>query len=170
MNNCSSVRLVPSPMTCFHYHRSLMPMMAVLVALALVEATALHLLLALWWPALSIALCVVSLLMLAWLVVLIRSFRRLPVVLEDADLVWRCGTLRGVTVPISQIAGVRAKWTLALVRDRETLNCALIAWPNVVLDLTEPVMMGRRRISRLAHRLDGHEAFIAALERLQADP
>jgi len=157
-------------MTCFHYHRSLIPMMAVFVAFLLVEAVALHLLLGLWWPALSVALCVVSLLVLAWLLVLIRSFRRLPVILEDEDLVWRCGTLRGLTVPVSQIAGVRAKWTLALVRDRETLNCALIAWPNVVLDLTEPVMMGHRRISRLVHRLDDQEAFIAALERLRADP
>lgn len=170
MNNCSCVRLVLSPMTCFHYHRSLTPMMAVLVALVLVEAAALHLLLALWWPALSLALSIVSVAALVWLLLLIRSFRRLPVILDDADLIWRCGKLRGVTVPVSQIAGIRAKWTLALVRDRETLNCALIAWPNMVLDLTEPVMMGRRRISRLAHRLDDQEAFIAALERLRADP
>ncbi|WP_443970890.1 hypothetical protein [Sphingobium sp. CR28] len=157
-------------MTCFHYHRSLTPMMAVLVALVLVEATALHLLPALWWPALSVALSIVSVAALVWLLLLIRSFRRLPVVLEDADLVWRCGTLRGLTIPVSQIAGVRTKWTLALIKDRETLNCALIAWPNVVLDLAEPIKMGRRRISRLAHRLDDQEAFIAALERLRADP
>lgn len=169
MNNCSSVRLVPSPMTCFHYHRSLIPMMAVFVAFLLVEAVAFHLLLGLWCPALSAALSIVSVAALVWLLLLIRSFRCLPVVLNDAELIWRCGTLRGVTVPLSQIAGVRTRWDLALVRDRETLNCALIAWPNVVLDLAEPVMRGRRRISRLAHRLDDHEAFIAALERLRAD-
>lgn len=145
-------------------------MMAVFVAFLLVEAVAFHLLLALRCPVISLALSIVSVAGLVWLLLLVRSFGRLPVVLNDADLIWRCGTLRGLTVPVSQVAGVRARWDLALIRDRETLNCALIAWPNVVLDLTEPVMMGRRRISRLAHRLDDQEAFIAALERLRADP
>jgi len=147
----------------FAYHRSLAPMMWVLAGLIVVEGAVVHLLIALWSPVAALALSVLSVLALAWLVMLIRSFRTMPVEIGPDGLLWRCGTLRAVTVPLVGIAGLRAEWDGALVKDRATLNLALIAWPNIVIDLAEPFMLGRRRIERLAHKLDDREAFVAAL-------
>jgi len=152
----------------FAYHRSLAPMMWVLFGLAVIEAAVMHLLVALWNPLVALALSVLSLAMVVWLVLLIRSFRTYPVLIGEGALVWRCGTLRSVTVPLESIEGLRSAWDNALVKDRATLNLALIAWPNIVLDLREPLMLGRRRIERLAHKLDDREAFVAALARLKA--
>jgi len=154
----------------FAYHRSLAPMMWVLFGLALVETAVVHLLIALWSPAVALGVSLLTLAAMAWLVLLIRSFRTRPVELGSDGLNWRCGTLRSLTVPLAQLGGLRSDWDNALVKDRSTLNLALIAWPNVVLDLAEPVMLGRRRIERLAHKLDDREAFVAALSRLGHAP
>jgi len=143
-------------------------MMWVLFGLAVIEAAVMHLLVALWNPWVALALSVLSLAMVVWLVLLIRSFRTHPVLIGEGALVWRCGTLRSVTVPLESIGDFRSAWDNALVKDRATLNLALIAWPNIVLDLREPLMLGRRRIERLAHKLDDREAFVAALARLKA--
>jgi len=150
----------------FAYHRSLAPMMWVLAGLILIEGAVLHLLVALWSPPVALLLSLLSLLALIWLVMLIRSFRTRPVEIGEGRLVWRCGTLRSVTVPLASIAGLRPEWDGPLIKDRATLNLALIAWPNIVLDLAEPVTLGRRRIARLAHKLDDRDAFVAALSRL----
>lgn len=152
----------------FAYHRSLAPMMGVLAGLIVIEGAVLHLLVALLWsPWAALILSLPSLLALGWLVMLIRSLRTRPVEIGEGVLVWRCGTLRSVTVPLARIAGLRAGWDRPLVRDRATLNLALIAWPNVVLELAEPILLGRRRITRLAHKLDDRDAFVAARSRLR---
>lgn len=148
----------------FAYHRSVAPMLWVLVALSVVELCAVHLLVALLWSVTAaLILSAVTVAGIVWLVLLIRSFRRLPVLLGDDGITWRAGMLRGLTVPVSDIAGPRASWDAAAVKRRNVFNAALIAYPNVVLDLAAPVTMGRRQITALAHRLDNPEAFLAAL-------
>jgi hypothetical protein len=152
----------------FAYHRSVAPMLWVLASLMVIEAGVLHFLIALWKPWIAAVLSIASLAMLVWLILFIRSFRRRPVELTDAGLIWRVGFLRPVAVPVASIAGLREAWDDALVRDRATLNLALLAWPNVVIDLTEPIMLGKRRIVRLAHKLDDRDAFVFALTALLA--
>jgi hypothetical protein len=150
----------------FSYHRGVAPMMWVLFGLAAVEAAVVHGLVALWnpWPALILSL--LSLSAMAWLILFIRSLARCPVLLGDGMLSWRCGSLRRVDVPLAQLAGIREEWDAALVKARDTFNGALIAYPNIVVDLRTPIRLGRREIVRLAHRLDDPEAFAAALAGL----
>ncbi|GAA4222358.1 hypothetical protein GCM10022253_30670 [Sphingomonas endophytica] len=148
----------------FSYHRAIAPMMWMLVALMAVEMLVVHALLAFWWPRVALVLTLVSLGTMAWLVRAIRSFRHLPVLIDGDRLVLRAGRLRSVTVERARIVGLRAtEWTHAETRAREVLNLALIAFPNVWIDLAEPLAIGRRRIVAVAHRLDDPAAFAAAL-------
>lgn len=150
----------------FSCHRGIAPMMWVLFALILIEATVVHGLIALWSGRVALLLSAFSLASLIWVVRLIRWLKRLPVVLEDEWLDLRCGSLRSVKVPIAHIRGVSGTIDALSVKERTTLNLALIAYPNVSIDLTTPMVVGRRRIDRLMHRLDEPDAFVAALDAL----
>lgn len=159
----------PRSGAAFSYHRGIAPMMWVLLGLMLVEAGVMHLLIALWSVRIALALSILSLSAAVWLILLIRSLAQCPVLLADGMLTWRCGNLRRVDLPLSQIAGLRADWDRPLVRARDTFNGALIAHPNIMIDLHRPVRAGRREIVRLAHRLDDPEAFVAALAGLRGE-
>ena len=54
------------------------------------------------------------------------------------------------------------------MKRRTTLNLALIAYPNVIVELATPLRSGRRTIEAVAHRLDDRSAFVAAMDRLGA--
>uniref|UniRef100_UPI0025DF4CBE PH domain-containing protein n=1 Tax=Sphingomonas sp. TaxID=28214 RepID=UPI0025DF4CBE len=127
-------------------------MIAVLLGIAIVEMLVVHLVVALlvgWWAALVAAVLDVSLIL--WLIGLLRSFRRLPVTIADGVLTVRAGFLRSVTVPVAQIAGLRPTWDRAALKHRATLNLALASWPNVVIDLREPIVLrGGRTITAIA--------------------
>jgi hypothetical protein len=149
----------------FSYHRAIAPMLWAFVAIALVELIVVHLLLAHWSHTAALILSALSLASILWLVSVIRSFRRLPVLITPDALVMRVGTLKGATVPLSQVAGLRESWDAELLRRRDVLNLALIAYPNVVVMLHGPLQMGRREVIASAHRLDDPLAFTAALPR-----
>lgn len=149
----------------FAYHRSVAPGMWAFVALASIELVVVHLLLMLWRPWLAAILSALTLTSIAWLIGVIRSFGRLPVTIDGRALVMRVGTLSRLVIPVEDIAGLRTEWDGALVKRRTTLNLALIAYPNVVVDLARP-RPGRRGVIAVAHRLDQPEAFVAAIERL----
>ena len=151
----------------FAYHRAVAPMMWVLLALATLELAVVHLLVALWNPVVAVVLSVVSLAGIGWLLVVLRSFRRLPVRLEADALLMRVGTLKSCRIPLSAIAGVRGEAPREEVRARTTVNLALLAWPNTIIDLSEP--LGRRgTLTTVAHRLDDPAQFAARLrERLE---
>lgn len=160
------VMTVPPPPVTFSYHRAVAPLLWIFVAVASVELVTVHLLVALLWS--RAAAAILSLLTLGsilWLVSVILSMRRLPVVLAEGMLTMRVGTLKGAVVPLASIAGLRGHWDAAVLKDRSVLNLALIAWPNVVVDLKLP-LPGRRGVRSIAHRLDDPAAFAAALERL----
>ena len=140
-------------------------MLWVLVGIASIELVVVHALLALWKPVWAIVLSVATLGSIVWLVAGIRSFRRLPVTLDDETLVMRAGTLKRIVVPVNAVAGLREHWDAAFVKRRTTLNLAMIAYPNVVIDLAVPLRAGRRSIEAIAHRLDDRAAFVAAVER-----
>ena len=143
-------------------------MLWVLVAIAGVEFVVVHALLAMWRPVVAIVASVATLVSIVWLVAGIQSFRRLPVTLDDDTLVMRAGTLKRIAVPVTNVAGLRDHWDAAFVKRRTTLNLALIAYPNVVVDLAVPQRAGRRAIDAVALRLDDRAAFVAAVERLGA--
>ncbi len=151
----------------FAYHRSLAPMMWVLFALVLIETAVVHLLVALWSPVVALILSLGSVAAVIWLVSLIRSFRARPVRIADGRLHWPAGRLRALEIDVKQIAGLRSEWDADLLKARTCFNAALIAYPNIVIELTAPVAMGRRQVERIAHKLDDREAFVAALSRLE---
>ncbi len=144
-------------------------MMWILVAIATVETLVVHLLVALWQPWVAAVLSVVSVAAIVWLVALIRSFEKLPVKIADGGLIWRTGTLRHATVSIDNVAGLKSDWTAVDIKRSNVLNCAMIAYPNTFVVLSEPVRVGRRSISALAHRLDDPTAFATAIGSLLRD-
>jgi len=152
----------------FAYHRSLSPMLAVLLGLAVTEMCVVHLVVvAAWGWRAALIFGVIDLSLVLALIGLIRSFRRLPVLVENGRLTLRAGNLKTVTVRIDQIAGFRDHWDGAAIKRRDLLNLALLAWPNIVIDLKEPVVAGRRRIVAIAHKLDEPATFHVAMAALR---
>ncbi|MBO9713808.1 hypothetical protein [Sphingomonas sp.] len=146
------------------YHRSLSPLMWVFVVLASIELVVVHLLAGLlmgWWVAAALSL--LSVLTITWIVALIRSFAHMPVLVGEQAVLMRAGRLKSISVPFDRIAGIRREWESGTLKDRSVLNLALIAHPNVLIDLTEPIGKGRRRIRAVAHCLDVPDAFVAAV-------
>ncbi len=130
--------------------------------LAACELLAVHLLVALWWPAVAWPLSVVTALGIAWLVRWILSWRRRPHVLYRDRLRLTMGSLRAVELQLATIANTHAELSGELLRRRETLNLVPIAYPNRIVELRQP-LPGRWRTRRVAIRLDEPEAFDEAL-------
>lgn len=140
-----------------------------LLALALVETMVLHIVgMALWGWRVAIGLAVLDLSFVAALIGLLRAIRRLPVTIADGVLTMRVGTLKVVPVPLERIAGLRAHWDAASLKQRGVANLALAAWPNVIVDLDRPIRIGRREIVAVAHKLDDPAAFARAIEAVTA--
>jgi hypothetical protein len=146
------------------YHRSLAPMMWVFAGLAGIELVIVHFLLALWDWRVALVVTLVSLAGVIWLVRAIRSFRTLPVALDGERVTFRAGHIAALDVPVASIAAVRTQWAGPELKQRDVLNLGLIAYPNVLVELSEPVIRRRRAIRAVAHRFDDPAAFIAALE------
>jgi len=135
-------------------------MMWVFVALASIELVVVHLMVLLLWSGVAAAvLSLATLAGIAWLVVAIASMPRLPVLLDAEALLMRVGTISAVRVPLAAVAG----WEDGPVKGATMLNLALIAHPNTVVMLREP-LPGRRGITAVAHRLDDPQAFRRALD------
>jgi len=139
-------------------------MMWTLLVIGSCELVVVHFLIALWSPVIALGVSVLSLAALVWLVAGIRSLSTLPTQIEGEWLTLRAGRLRSVAIPLTQIAGVRGEPTRAEAKARDVLNLALIAHPNVVIDLDPPLARRWRRVRALAHRLDDPAGFVAALE------
>ncbi|MDR6849655.1 hypothetical protein J2X47_002914 [Sphingomonas sp. BE270] len=152
----------------FAYHRSLGPMIGVLLGIAIVEMCVVHLVVgALFGWTVALVVGVLDLSLVIGLALLLRSFRRLPVTIADGVLTLRAGLLKSVVVPVGQIAGLRATWDAAALKQRGVVNLALVSWPSVVIDLDPPVPTRRgRQVHAVAHKLDDPAAFHAAITAL----
>jgi hypothetical protein len=149
----------------FSYARGVAPLLWAFVALAGTEMLVVHLLVALLLSkVLALVLTLASLATIAWIVLLIRSFRRLPVLVGDEALVMRTGFLTRIEVPRASVAALRGAFTRAELKQPGVLNLALLAFPNVLVELGAPAAFGRRGpIRATAHRLDDPDGFRAAL-------
>ena len=92
----------------------------------------------------------------------IRSLKRHPVLIADGEVRFRLGRLRDVPVPIERIANLRTSWPAGFHKRAKVLNLALLSYPNILVELREP-LPGRRPRWAIAHRLDDPGAFAAAL-------
>ncbi|EAT09261.1 hypothetical protein SKA58_09871 [Sphingomonas sp. SKA58] len=146
----------------FFYHRAVAPMLWVLLSLMLIETMVVHLLVALWNAWAALILSIMSLTLVGWFILFLRSLKRHPVCVDARGLTWPIGSMRSLTIPWRQVVGVRAEWTLAELRAAGLFNGGLIAHPNIVVELDPPVQTRRRSIRFLAHRLDEPSDFVAA--------
>jgi hypothetical protein len=150
----------------FAYHRSVAPMVWILVACGMVELIVTHTLIAFWNTTVALVLSVLTLSTLGWLVRGLLLMKRRPVLLGGGRLVMQVGSIRRIDVSIAGIVGVRTSIDAFTLKQRSVLNLALLAYPNVIVDLGAP-LPGRRGIVAIAHRLDDPAAFATALERLR---
>jgi hypothetical protein len=140
-------------------------MMWVLVAIASIELLVVHFLVSLLWSrTAALVLSIITAITIGWLIWAIAAMRRLPVLVDAERLTMRVGRLKETVVPLAQVRGIRRDWDAAAIKDRSVLNLALIAYPNVIVDLILP-LPGRRGIKAIAHRMDDPTAFAAAIER-----
>lgn len=155
----------PAPFACA-YHRALAPPLWAFACIIGVELAVAHLLVAsLWSHVAALILSALSLLSLVWVVLLIRSLKRRPVLVDAEGVTMRVGTLKAVRIPAGAIAAIRTSWPSEALKQRGVLNLAMINYPNVMLDL-DPPLPGRRPIPAVAHRLDDPAGFIAAVNRV----
>lgn len=144
----------------FAYYRSLTPIIGVLLALALIEAMVAHLVvIAYWGRTAAIVVGVADLSLFGALVGLLRSFRRAPISLADGVLTMRTGFRLTMPIDIANVSGFRAQWNAEELRRPDVLNMALATWPNVMLELSQPVLRRRRQIAAIAHCVDDPATF-----------
>lgn len=142
-------------------------MMWVLVGLSSIELVIIHLLVAAWWPRVAVVLSLLSAGGIVWLVAAIRAMKRRPVTIVDGVIEMRVGAIKSIEIPVATVTGLRSTWDRAALKDRSLLNLALIAYPNVVLDLDPPIAGRRRTIRAVAHRFDDPVAFTQVVEALR---
>jgi hypothetical protein len=151
----------------FSYHQAVAPLLWALVAVGVVELAVTHLLVALWNPLVAVLVSLLTLGGLLWLIRGMLTMKRRPVLLDRERLVMQVGTIRRVVIPLRDVAGLRPSIDLIAMRRRSVLNLALLAYPNLIVDLVAP-LPGRRGITTIAHRLDDPAAFAAAWKALGA--
>ncbi len=159
---------VPAEARAFAYHRHLAPICAALLVLSAIEMAVYHLLLAHWSRRGAVVMFVLSDVGFVYLLGLIKSFRFRPILLTRDGVRVRAGLLIDRFVPLEAIAGVDGDVRGEEMRDAATLNAALLAWPNVVLRLRNPLPAHSRwhrkpPVVRVAFRLDEPEAFVRML-------
>jgi hypothetical protein len=147
----------------FAYHRALAPMMWAFLVLASLELFVVHFLVAIWSLRVALLLSALTIATILWLALLIRSFRRLPVLVHADTVLLRSGNLLSVRVPLDQVETIRGNFASEALKSRSVLNLAMLSYPNVLIELREPIRRGRRSIARIAHRLDAPDGFIAAV-------
>lgn len=162
-------RDIPPGAQGFAYHRYLTPMIAVLMGLQLFELGVMHLLLMLWNPTVAWIAFALSLAGFLWLVALLKSFRMMPVLLDDRGLRVRSGAVIDWHVPYDAIEGVVPPLSPDALKQRSTCNTAILSSPNVMVRLARPVAMPRligapHMIEHIALKLDEPADFLAALE------
>ncbi len=140
-----------------------------LLAIMTIELLIVHPLIAFWSVPVALVLSVLSFGTIGWLLWCVLSFDRLPVMLDANELVMRAGALKGCRVPLARIARVTDEIDGTTVTAKGTLNLALLAWPNIVVELHRPIKTDRGSVHRIAHRLADAPTFLAALnEQLEA--
>jgi len=167
---------IPPGCRAFSYHKHLAPMCAAILILSAIEMAAYHLVLGHWSRIAAIVMFVLSDFGFVYLVGFVKSFRFRPILLTPEGVRVRTGFLIDRFVPFESIARVETNVAAEKVRNPETLNAALMAWPNVILQLDQPIRRRRLRkadasYTAIAFRLDEPEPFVRLVRwRLGQNP
>jgi len=156
------------PTLSFGYHAKLAPLLWAFIGLATIELLVVHFLISFWSGTAAAILSLLSLATILWLVLLIRSMKRLPVVVGSDQLLMRTGSLTAIEVAGTNIAAVRTNFPSEALKSASVLNLGLLAYPNVLVELREALPKRRRRtIAAVAHSLEDPVGFAAAAEKLR---
>lgn len=160
---------VPDNSCAFTYHKHLAPMCASLLALQVIEIAVYHIFVGHWSRTAALVLFVLSDVGLIYMVGLIKSFRFRPVLVTPEGVRIRAGFLIDRMIPVDMIKSVETGFAGTDVHNPATLNAALLAWPNIVIRLNEPVarhsfLRRRAPFSMIAFRLDEPEPFVRLLK------
>ena len=164
---------VPAGAAAFAYHRHLVPIASVVMVLQTIEIGTVHLLVGLWSPTAALILSILSAAALVYLIGLVKSFRLKPVLIEGDILRVRTGILIDRSIPLKNIAAIRTSFASEEVKSRACLEAGLLAWPNILVELNQPVadpglLRRERTFTSVAFRLDDPNAFVRLMqERLE---
>jgi len=159
---------VPANCRAFPYHKHLAPMCATLLVLAAIEIAVFHLLIGHWSRSMAVIMFVLSDVGFVYMVGLIKSFRFRPVLLTPEGVRIRAGFLIDQFIPLAAIGGIETSFAGDRVRDPATLDTSLLAWPNILLRLDQPMqrhslLRGSKPFSIIGFRLDDPEPFVRLL-------
>lgn len=162
---------VPAGTQAFPYHRNIQPMLWALLFACLVELVAAHVLVGLFFGARAAwAVFALSLIGLVYVVGLMRSLSKLPLLVSPEGVRVRAGTLIDAWLPLDRIAGAACVINCGDTKRPGFLKAALMAYPNVVLDIAPPVAVRRANgrvveVTAVGLHPDDGQAFIAAIAR-----
>jgi hypothetical protein len=159
---------VPQHSVAFEYHRYLTPMIVAFLVLQLIELSIVHFLVSLWNETAVHILLALSVWGVIWMIALLKSFRIKPVLLMLDGIQVRSGSMVDAFVPYANMLGIAGGYDAERLKQKSTLNCAIMSSPNVCIDLRAPIAIttyfGRSRmIDSVALRLDDSAGFNSAL-------
>jgi hypothetical protein len=159
---------VPPGAQAFTYHRSLTPIFWTLVFVSGVEIGLTHLVVALIAPKAAWLVAGLSEFGLVYLLGAGNAFARRPILLTDTHLHIRTGLIVEARLPLDRIAAVRQVLDAGDRRRPGFLKASLLAYPNVLVELTEPTAVAvafrpARLVTTIGLHPDDAAAFMAAV-------
>jgi hypothetical protein len=143
----------------FTRHRYELPMMGAFFVIGAMEMFAVHLLVSLWSPAVAWMLTALTLMFLAHIALLVHGLMTWPTLIDDTGVTVRHGRRSEIFVPLSQVTGSEDVAFRPEEKGPHVFRASLMASPNVILRLAEPVSWRRKRLERISMRLDEPAAF-----------
>lgn len=160
---------VPPNARAFAYHKHLAPMCAALLTLSVIELAVYHLLIGHWSQNTAIVMFIISGLGFIYLVGVIKSFRFRPILITPEGIHIRAGILIDRFIPFEALKGIQTSFVGEQIRDAANMNTALLAWPNILLQLHDPLprqsfLKRKEPFNTISFRLDNPEPFIRILQ------
>jgi hypothetical protein len=162
----------PPGARAFAYHRSLRPLLLALIGAMVLETVAVHLgVYFLISRTAAWVLLALSVLGLVWLLGLVNSVAKLPILVTEDGIRVRAGLLIDRWLPAAQIAGVKTGLDFGNLKRPEALRASLVVYPNVLIELSPPLPVGqgagRREVTLVALHPDDLAGFTAAVRALK---
>lgn len=168
-------RRVPAPegTAAFSYHQNMRPILWALLGASVLEIGLAHLLVwKLWSPRAAVIVSLLSEFGVVYLIGVISSLDKLPILITPEGVLVRAGLLVDHLVPFAAIASARCVTDCGDTRRKDFLRASLLAYPNVLLDLEMPRVIGGlgrgRAIATIGLRPDDAPALVQAIRQAKA--
>jgi hypothetical protein len=139
-----------------------------LLSVGLIEATAMHFLLAVWWPVVAFWVTAASLYGCLMILAIINTTRKRPSFLTETMLHLRLDMRWQAVISLDNITTVTPIFDKPTKQPR-LLNTTLVTAPNVLITLHDPVVIGgiyglSRTVTQLSLFIDDRSAFINSIQ------